>query len=237
MAYGLNLYSDAGLLAFSSIYKGYRLLQKITVTGTTFINPSYYWLFSVTSTTGTPIVFVKPTGTRLGRAGAVSISLTSVSGSTYNYAVATQDTAGAGSSGNLYAYVFVPGSTTGSSYGINTFDASGVATFSTADRQLKISGYYISIQFNSNSGSPTGSSLSYGSVPSQYALAISTIGFQFRPNGTGGSFGFIVGGYVDNSNVLQYDIAANFTNIGTFISRYFVLGSIYVPIIDTTLYD
>ena len=233
MAYGLNLYSDTGLLAFSSIYKGYRLWQKITVTGTTQIGGRYYWVFNVTSTTGTPVVFVKPTGTAAGRAGAIAISLTSVSGSTYTFTVATQDTNVLGSSGNLYAYAFVPGSTTGTSYGINTFDASGVTTFSTADRQLKIAGYYISTAATT---SGTSSSLSYGSVPSQYAIAMSTIGFSFQPQSTGGSLRFMIGGYI-SSNLLQYDRAAQAGFDTNSISAYIVLGGIYTPIIDTTLYD
>lgn len=233
MAYGLNLYSDAGLLAFSSTYKGYRLWQKITVTGTTNISGRYYWIFNVTSTTGTPIVFVKPTGTIAGRPGAIAIALTAVSGSTYTYTVATQDTNGAGSAGNFYAYAFVPGSTTGTSYGINTFDASSVTTFSTADRQLKISGYYISVAANTNG---TSSSLSYGSIPSQYAIAMSTIGFSFQPQSTGGALRFMIGGYI-NSNLLQYDRAGQIGFDTNPLSIYIVLGNIYVPIIDTTLYD
>lgn len=233
MAYGLNLYSDAGLLAFSSIYKGYRFLQKITVTGTTNIGGRYYWIFNVTSTTGTPIVFIKPTGTTSGRPGAIAIALTSVSGSTYTYTVTTQDTSSSGSSGNLYAYAFVPGSTTGTSYGINSFDSSGATTFSTADRQLKIAGYYISIAANT---SGTSSSLSYGSVPSQYAIAMSTIGFSFQPGSTGGSFRFMIGGYI-NSNLLQYDRAGQIGFDTNPLSIYIVLGNIYVPIIDTSLYD
>ena len=238
MTYGLNLYSDAGLLAFSSAYKSYRLLQKLSLTVQTNSGPSgYSWRFTVTSTTGNPICFVKPTGTVSGHAGAINILQLGISGNDYSFSVITQDTAKVAGSGPVYVYVFVPGSTNGTSYGINVFDGSGVNTFSTNDRLLKIAAYYITIGVNSGT-STIPSSLSYGSIPSQYAINSPSIGIKFVNTGGGTTVILGLGTYVDSSQVLQYDAALQIGATGGGPSNpLFIDGSIYIPVIDSSLYD
>lgn len=238
MTYGLNLYSNAGLLAFSSTYKSYRLLQKLTLTTQTpFGIGSYRFEFTVTSPNGSPICFVKPSGTFNGHDTAISIIQTNIIGNVYYFAAMTQNTVRTVSSGPVYVYVFVPGASPSTAYGINVFNGLGEITFNTSDRLLKISGYYITIQtFDEVTPSPTPSSLSYGTIPAQYAISAPNIGIRYQ---TATSFFLIIllGSFVDSSNLLQYGPMGLVGQAPGTNNAQSVIGSIYVPVIDTSLYD
>jgi len=182
--------------------------------------------------------FVKPTGTSAGHTGALTITQTNVSGNVYSFTVVTQDTALVMSSGPVSVYVFVPGAASSSSYGINAFDAAGVCTFSTNDRLLKIAGYYVTTYHNSTATSPTPATLEYGSVPSQYAICLPVLGIRIQTLVPGTSTVRRQGAYIDSSNLLQYTQVSVVTVLTEVVTaRQSIVGSIYVPIIDSTLYD
>ena len=102
---------------------------------------------------------------------------------------------------------------------------------------LKIAAYYITIGVNSGT-STIPSSLSYGSIPSQYAINGPSIGLKFIAGGGGTVVITGLGVYIDSSQVLQYDSVVQIGATGSGPSNpLFVDGSVYVPVIDSSLYD
>lgn len=226
MSYGLNIYNDAGLLAFSSDYSCYKFLGKFTLPRTGVAGQQYA-ILTVTSARA-PLVFIAPNSTE-----AVAVAGISVSGTTWTINV---ESISLRTLTTINVYVFTVDQTLGTGYGINIFDASGNVTFSTVDRTLQISGYIIS-NAQTQVSTINNQALTYGSIPTNYATMTGLIGWEIR----------IVG---PATQLYSYGInKVNATTVGFTPTRLLfqtaapgspsatVMGNQYAMFIDTDLYQ
>lgn len=247
MAYGLELRNNNGGIGFNTNNTCFSLAEKRFVTGqlNTRTGPSatgqwYSYVTTITSVGGAPLAFAKPTAS----GGSVTSRLVSVSGNDYTYEFCTSDTQ-SGDRPQLQLYIFTegPGPVAGGGYGLETYDENGNLLFSTSGRRtLKISGYYITAPLNQPSGNPIPAvNLAAGSVPSNYAVATQNLGFRFVSTPTSAFIwnSIVLGFGINSSGQLVYSDTVIPQNIlsGFFLLNTYVYGNLYVPIIDTSLYD
>lgn len=239
MTYGMTLTSTDGFIAFSTNNRNYSFFEKrsITITQAARSNLSgTYGVFNTTvaSTFGVPLVFYVPTSPGSGWSSA---NISSVSGSNYTFSFYTSDTQ-LSTTAQITVYIFLPQSNTATGYGMNVFDASGNTIFSTANRTLKISGYYIT-QSSSTYPTPPTLALTYGSIPSQYAICCTSFGGQTQAAGALiGSVLWVMGGKINSSTgVMDFGRTAATGATQPPVNLTFLLGSQYVPIINSALYD
>jgi hypothetical protein len=231
-----NLYNENGLLAFSDLHSNMRLLEKRTLTRTSFTQNTFTWNAfptTVTSQLGAPLVFVVPTGS-----GFITTYLHSISGNDYTFYTLTSDTQSGGAT-TMTAYIFVPDMIAAVGYGINTRKSDGTIAFSTTSRLLKTAGFYLPQREFLTGTTPAATyGFSSGVVPTNYAICSQSQGFNFAPVPGTGSFVRLWGGRIDpNSSFVRGSIPAivaqtGGTPVGTFLN-----GQLYVPIIDTSLYN
>jgi hypothetical protein len=224
---GLLLFNQAGQLAFSANNNCMRFLEKRVVNRT-----DTYYQATITSSVGAPIIFIRPAGSEF-----LACYLELQSGN--NYTFRAYASGGDSAPATLTWYIFVADMIQATGYGINAYKADGSIAFSTASRLLKISGYYMP-QAESPPGvaASTKFPISSGSVPAQYAVCVQTHGFSYLPLSTiGSTFILLLGGRIGPTQLFERGGIQVIAGIGALRDGTEILGPLYVPLIDTTLYD
>lgn len=233
MTFGLNILSSSGDIAFSTENRSYSFSTRLTIFSTT-IGATQVYRTTISSTFGMPLLFYVPTSPGIGYSGA---NITSVSGSDYTFSIYTSDTQ-TPSITPLQVYVFLPQSTTATGYGLNVYDNSGNVTFSTGTRTLKIQAYYIT-QTSNVYPTPPSLSLTFGSIPSQYAICSASFGGQAQAISPGiGTRLWMMGARITTGGVMEFGRVLIAGGVSNPLFNYtFMVGRQYVPIIDKSLYD
>jgi hypothetical protein len=231
-----TLYNQIGLVAFSDMHSNMRLLEKRTLTRTSFTVNNFTWnafTTTVTSELGAPLLFAVPTGS-----GFITTYLHSISGNNYTFYTLTSDTQSGGAT-TMTVYIFVPDMIAAVGYGINVLKEDGTIAFSTTSRLLKTAGFYLPQQEFITGSTPAATySLSSGTVPTNYAICSQSQGFQFLPVAGTGSFVLLHGGRIDSSSgFVRGSTQAVVAQTGAISTGTFLNGQLYVPLIDTTLYN
>jgi hypothetical protein len=229
MSYGINIFSDAGKIAFSTDYKSFRLLGKYTVTKTGGTN-TQGCILTVTSQT-MPICFVKPNYD----SDYVVVDAITQSGSSWTIYFSSASIQLSGYS-NLSIYVFTADQEADTGYGINVFNSSGAVTFSSKYRTLKITGWLIT---STASGSPPipNASLTYGLITTNFAVCANSLGWINRSVGGGFNALTDIGINKTGSTSVSFNTSRWLYRYPTGSNNYNFFGNIYVMYIDSNLYD
>lgn len=222
-----RLFNQSGQLAFSSDNNCMRFLEKRTVS-----RISGYYETTIASSAGVPLIFIRPAGGEF-----TACHLVSQSGN--NYTFRAYASGGAGAPAALTWYIFVADMIPATGYGINAYKADGSIAFSTASRLLKISGFYLPQAENPGSFNDAAKyPLVTGTLPAQYAVCVQTHGFGFLPNFEfNNTLVLMLGGRVGPTQLFERGPVQAVAGLGGVRDGSDILGPLYVPVINTVLYD